>query len=302
LNRVSFSCIFWIRGSPPLEGIEYVMIDIYEYIDYRKLLKDLYEDRKREFSFFSYRYIAQKVGFSSAGFFINVVQRKRNISSEFIFKFAQLFKMKRAETEYFELLVMFDQAKNHDQKKYYFEKILASKKSKVKITDAQHYEFYSRWYYTAVREVLNFYKFDGNYAELAKKVSPSITPAEAKKAVALLEGMGFIRKSERGYYQLVDDIITTGYDAKSLAITNFLISTTELARQAIDRFPRERRSMSTLTFSCSADGYAQIEERLKRFRREILEIVRSDKDIDRVYHINFHVFPMSNPVVVPKPQ
>jgi uncharacterized protein (TIGR02147 family) len=275
------------------------MIDIFEYIDYRKLLKDMYEDRKKEFPFFSYRYIARKVGFNSAGFFVNIIQAKRNISSAFIFKFAQVFKLKRAETEYFELLVLFDQAKDHEQKKYYFEKILGSKKSKIKVTDARHYEFYSRWYYTAVREVLNFYKFNGNYAELAKKVSPAITPAEAKKAVSLLEQMGFIRKTERGYYQLADAIITTGYEAKSVAINNFLISTTELARQAIDRYPRDQRSLSTLTFSCSAEGYAQIDERLKRFRREIMEIVRSDKDIDRVYHINFQVFPMSNPV--PKP-
>jgi uncharacterized protein (TIGR02147 family) len=275
------------------------MIDIFEYIDYRKLLKDMHEDRKKEFPFFSYRYIARKVGFNSAGFFVNIIQGKRNISSAFIFKFAQVFKLKRAETEYFELLVLFDQAKDHEQKKYYFEKILGSKKSKIKVTDARHYEFYSRWYYTAVREVLNFYKFNGNYAELAKKVSPAITPAEAKKAVSLLEQMGFIRKTERGYYQLADAIITTGYEAKSVAINNFLISTTELARQAIDRYPRDQRSLSTLTFSCSAEGYAQIDERLKRFRREIMEIVRSDKDIDRVYHINFQVFPMSNPV--PKP-
>jgi uncharacterized protein (TIGR02147 family) len=275
------------------------MIDIYEYIDYRKLLKDLYEEKKKEFPFFSYRYIAQKVGFNSAGFFINIVQRKRNISSESIFKFAQVFKFKAVETEYFEMLVMFDQAKTHDQKKYYFEKILASKKSKIKVTDAQHYEFYSKWYYTAVREVLNFYEFDGDYGLLAKKLSPAITPAEAKKAVTLLETMGFIKKNERGFYQLVDANITTGYDAKSLAINNFLISTTELARQAIDRYPREQRSMSTISFSCSADGYSQIDERLKRIRLEIAEIVRADKNIDRAYHINFHVFPLSNPV--PKP-
>jgi uncharacterized protein (TIGR02147 family) len=275
------------------------MIDIFEYIDYRKLLKDLYEEKKKEFPFFSYRYIAQKVGFNSAGFFINIVQRKRNISSESIFKFAQVFKFKAVETEYFEMLVMFDQAKTHDQKKYYFEKILASKKSKIKVTDAQHYEFYSKWYYTAVREVLNFYEFDGDYGLLAKKLSPAITPAEAKKAVTLLETMGFIKKNERGFYQLVDANITTGYDAKSLAINNFLISTTELARQAIDRYPREQRSMSTISFSCSADGYSQIDERLKRIRLEIAEIVRADKNIDRAYHINFHVFPLSNPV--PKP-
>jgi len=275
------------------------MIDVYEYIDYRKLLNDLYVEKKEQFPFFSYRYIAQKVGYSSAGFFVNVVQRKRNISPEFIFKFATVFKLKRAETEYFELLVLFDQAKNHEQKKYYFEKILSSKKSKIKVTDAQQYEFYSKWYYTAVREVLDIYKFDGNYAELAKRVSPSITPAEARKAIALLEKMGLIKKSERGQYQQIDEFITTGYEARSLAITNFLVSTLDLARQAIDRYPRDQRSISTLTFSCSSDGYQQIDERLKTFRREILEIVRADKNRDRVYHVNFQVFPMSTPI--PRP-
>jgi uncharacterized protein (TIGR02147 family) len=272
------------------------MVDIYEYIDYRKLLKDLYEERKKQFPFFSYRYIARKVGFSSAGFFANVVQHKRNISSEFIFKFAQVFKLKRGETEYFELLVLFDQAKNHDQKKYYFEKILSSKKSKIKVTDALHYEFYSRWYYTAVREVLDIYKFDGNYTELAKMVSPPITPVEARKAIELLEKMGFIKRGDKGRYQQTEEFITTGYDARAVAITNFLVSTLDLARQAIDRYPRDKRSMSTLTFSCSADGYAQIDDRLKTFRREILEIVRADKNRDRIYHVNFQVFPMSNPI------
>ncbi len=272
------------------------MVDIYEYIDYRKLLKDLYEEKKSQFPFFSYRYIAQKVGFSSAGFFVNVIQRKRNISSEFIFKFAQVFKLKRNETEYFELLVLFDQAKNHDQKKYYFEKILSSKKSKIKVTDAQHYEFYSTWYHTAIRELLDVYKFEGDFAELAKRVSPPITPTEARKSIELLEKMGFIKKSDQGQYSQTDEFITTGYEAKSVAITNFLVSTIDLARKAIDRYPREERSMSTLSFSCSPDGYKQIDERLKTFRREILEIVRADKNRDRVYHVNFHVFPLSNPV------
>jgi uncharacterized protein (TIGR02147 family) len=275
------------------------MIDIYEYIDYRKLMKDLYEERKKQFPFFSYRYIAQKVGFSSAGFFVNVIQRKRNISSEFIFKFATVFKLKRPETEYFELLVLFDQAKSHDQKKYYFEKILSSKKSKIKVTDQQQYEFYSKWYYTAVREVLDIYKFDGDYAELAKRVSPPVTIAQAKRAVELLEQMGFIKKDDQGRFLQTDEFISTGYEAKSVAITNFLVSTMDLARQAIDRYPRDQRSMSTLTFSCSADGYRQIDERLKTFRREVLEIVRADKNRDRVYHVNFHVFPMSSPV--PRP-
>jgi uncharacterized protein (TIGR02147 family) len=269
-------------------------VDIFEYIDYRKLLKDLHEERKAANPAFSYRYIAQKVGFSSAGFFTNILQGKRNISAENIFKFAAVFKLKRQETEYFELLVLFDQAKSHERKKYYFEKILSSKRSKIKQTEAWQYEFYSQWYYTAVREVLDVFRFDGkDYGELAKKVSPTITPTQAKKAVELLEKLGMVKQGKDGVYAQCDDLITTGYDAPTVAVTNFLVSTIDLAREAIDRYPRDKRSISTLTFSCSAEGFKSIEERLKTFRREVLEIVRDDKNRDRVYHVNFHIFPMS---------
>ncbi len=270
------------------------MVDIFEYIEYRKLLRDLYNERREENPHFSYRYIALKVGFSSAGFFANIIQGKRNISPEFIFGFARVFKLKKAETEYFELLVNFDQAKNHEQKKYYFEKILSSKRSKIKVTDKQHYEFYSKWYYTAVREVLDIFKFNGeDYGELAKMVSPPITAVEAKKAVELLLGMGFIRKNKDGYFEQVDPFITTGYEAPLVATTNFLMSTLDLAKQAIDRYPRDRRSISALSFSVSSDGYKAIDERLKTFRREILEIAKADKNRDRIYHVNFQIFPLS---------
>lgn len=272
------------------------MVDPFEYLNYRKLLKDLYEERKEQQSFFSYRYIAQKVGFSSAGFFTNIIQGKRNISPEYIFKFAEVFKLKKAETEYFELLVNFDQAKDHSRKRFYFEKILANKKSKIKVTDAQQYEFYSAWYYTAIRELIDIYQFKGDYDELAKRVSPPIKATDAKKAVQLLEVAGLIKKNDDGVYEQTDTFITTGYEAKSVAITNFLMNMADLAKEAVDRYPREKRDMSTLTFTVSEEGYQTIHERLKSFRRELLEIVREDKTKkrqDRVYHINFHVFPLT---------
>jgi uncharacterized protein (TIGR02147 family) len=270
------------------------MIDIYEYIDYRKLLFDLYKAKRAQFPHFSYRYIAQKVGYTSAGFFTNILQGKRNISPEFILGFARVFGLSKAETEYFELLVNFDQAKTHEQKKYYFEKMLTSKKSKIKQIEKQYYEFYSKWYYTAVREVLDIYKFDGSdYTALGRQVSPPINGAEAKKAVDLLIALGFVKKNAKGYFQQVDEFITTGYDAQSLAITNFLMSTIDLGRQAIDRYPRDKRSISALSFSVSEEGFKSIDERLKTFRREILEIAKADKNRDRIYHVNFQIFPLS---------
>ena len=272
------------------------MVDAFEYLNYRKLLKDLYEERKAQQSFFSYRYIAQKVGFSSAGFFTNIIQGKRNISPEYIFKFAEVFKLKKTETEYFELLVNFDQAKDHTRKRFYFEKILGHKKSKIKVTDAQQYEFYSSWYYTAIRELIDIYPFKGDFEELGRKVSPPIKASDARKAVELLEKIGFIKKNEQGIYEQIDTFITTGYEAQSVAINNFLMGMSDLAKEAIDRYPRDKRDISSLSFAVSEDGFSTIHERLKSFRRELMEIIREDKNQkrqDRVYHINFHVFPLT---------
>jgi uncharacterized protein (TIGR02147 family) len=124
-------------------------------------------------------------------------------------------------------------------------------------------------------------------------VSPPITPVEAKKAIELLIAMGFICKNKDGWFEQIDPFISTGYEAPLVATTNFLLSTMDLAKQAIDRYPRDRRDISALSFSVSGEGYKAIEERLKTFRREVLEIAKADKNRDRIYHVNFQIFPIS---------
>ena len=104
---------------------------VFEYLDYRALLKDLYEYSRARNPHFSYRYIGQKVGFKSAGFFTNILKGRRNISSEILFKFAELFTFTTRETDYFETLVLYDQATQHARKRHYYEKLLAMRKSKV---------------------------------------------------------------------------------------------------------------------------------------------------------------------------
>ena len=91
------------------------MLDVYQYLDYRKLLKDLYQERKALNVNFSYRYISLKTGIRSSGYFANILSGKSNISLQLVLKLAHLFGMKRPEAEYFELLVLFNQAKTHDE-------------------------------------------------------------------------------------------------------------------------------------------------------------------------------------------
>jgi uncharacterized protein (TIGR02147 family) len=270
------------------------MIDIFQYTDYRKYLTDFYEAEKKRNPHFSHRYIAQKVGFSSSGFFSKILQGKTNISTALAFKFSEFLKHKRHESDFFELLVLFNQAKNHAEQKRWFEKILAFSKSKVKIVDISQYKFFEKWYYVAIRELLASYKFNGDYKQLAKHLHPAIRPSEARKAIEVLLRLGLIKKDETGVYVQTDILLSSGYDTQSIAINNFQIATLGLAKESIDRFRREDRDISTLTLSFSGDTYKTICEKLKTFRRELLELVKNDAgNVDRVYQINFQIFPLA---------
>jgi uncharacterized protein (TIGR02147 family) len=269
-------------------------MDIFLYTDYRKFLYDFYEAEKKRNSHFSHRYVAQKVGFSSSGFFSKIIQGKTNISNDLALRFAEFLKLKKNEADYFGILVLFNQAKSHADKKRWFEKIVAFSKSKVKIVEVSQYEFFEKWYYVVIREMLAFYPFKGDFGQLAKMVDPPISPPQAKKAIMLLERLGLIKQNSDGIYEQTDVLISTGYDAKSVAIHNFQLATLDLAKESIDRVAKDERDISTLTLSFSGELYGVVHERLKGFRREILELVKNDTGrVDRVYQVNFQIFPLS---------
>jgi uncharacterized protein (TIGR02147 family) len=271
------------------------MVNIYDYTDYRLLLKDLYEDAKKHKPFFSYRYIARKVGFSSAGFFSNILQGKRNISNETIFGFAELFTFSKRQTEFFELLVHFNQARQHERKRFYFEKLLSFKRSRFYLLGADQYEYFDKWYYVAIRELLNYFPFQGDFKELGRMLRPAISPSEAKKAVELLERLGLIERNPDGFYGVTDAVVTTGRELRSVAVHNFQRSTIDLAKESIDRFPRHKRLISTLTLNLSEEVYQGIVDKLVEFEREVLELVQNDTNSpDRIYQFNFQVFPLAD--------
>ncbi|HKP95230.1 MAG TPA: TIGR02147 family protein [Fibrobacteria bacterium] len=273
-----------------------ILTDIYAYLDYRKFLQDLYAEKKAKGKFFSYRYLAQKTGLKSAGFFTWVLQGKRNLSPHLVLKFAQAFKLNRQETGYFELLVSYNQARSHEERKHFFDRLICLKRTSAKLVDSDQYEFYEKWYYSAVRELIGIQPFKDDFAKLARTVVPAITVSEAKKAVELLDRLSLIVRDEDGYYQRKDSTISTGQSWKSLAIANFQIQSFDLGRQALDRFGKAERDMSTMTLSCSQATFDAIRERLKALRLEFAEMAKNDSGADRVLQCNFQVFPLSKPV------
>lgn len=268
------------------------MKSVFEYLDYRVYLKDFYEDRKCHQYFFTYRFFGGKVGVDPS-YLAKVLLKCRHIADESIGRIAAFCGLKNKEAEYFEAMVYFIKAKSHKQSKLNFEKMYAIRNVSARQLLADQYEYYRKWYYSAVRSVLEYHEFAGDYKALAAILNPAISIKEAKEAIALLTKLDLVRRNAGGRYHLTGASVTSGGKWQSLAIEAFQEETIRLSQEALQRHPKSDRDISTVTMNVNARDYADMRERIKEFRIALINQINSSTDPDRTYQLNITLFPLT---------
>jgi uncharacterized protein (TIGR02147 family) len=69
----------------------------------------------------------------------------------------------------------------------------------------------------------------------------------------------------------------------------------ERAAAAIDAFTPEERDVSALTLCIRAATLADLKQRIRRFREEILERCDTDAEPEQVFQLCIQLFPLSRP-------
>lgn len=271
------------------------MLSIYEYTSYKDFLRDYYNEKKSELSHFSYQFLADNCGFKSKTYIYKVIKGEKALTLKSALKIGTFMKLKKKEMDYFEAIVMFTNSKSVDEKDFYFKKLQNfCKGCESQLLRQYQFEYFNHWYNIAIREIAPMINWMDDYVVLAKAVTPHITAKEAQKSIALLLKIGLLERDEEGRYHQTDRAITTGADVTSHAVNRFQRENLHLAAEAIDRFPRDKRDISTLTVSISESGADRIKKEIALFRKRLVEIVAEDEPVDRVYQINFQAFPLSS--------
>ncbi len=270
---------------------------IYNYLDYRVFLKDLFDFRKEKNSNFSYRYFSGKAGFSSPNFLKLVTEGQRNLSNEGIAKVAKGFSMKKQESEFFEYLVLMNQAATHEEKNHYYKKMTAIRGfASCQKLEKESYEYFSKWYYPVVREVAILGSCDFSPERIAKALKPQITSSQAKKALKLLVKLGLLKKDENGKWEQSSKIVGTAPEVNSLTIANFHREMIGLAAEAIEQYPSEKRDITALTLNVKEEMMPQIKQKIASFRKELLEMALRSGEGNQAIQVNFQAFPLSDPI------
>jgi uncharacterized protein (TIGR02147 family) len=268
------------------------MFDIFEYLEYQEYLRDHYQSNKKRYRYFSFRYIAQKTGLD-ASFYVKVLNKQKHIADAAIPALIGFLKLNKRESEYFTTLVHFNKAARPEQERLYFEKLLSLRNPISKTLDKDKYDYFSSWRNVAVWEELKVVAFKGDFADLAARLNPPITAAQAKRSVLLLERLGMVRREGKGTYKATDQFVSSDGVTRVMAVRAFQKEMSLLAAEAIERIPKEQRDISTLTLSTSVACLEEIRERLTEVRQEIMELVKKYGDSEEVFQLNFQVFPLT---------
>lgn len=254
----------------------------------------MFDYKKETVQSFSYRNFSRLAGFSSPNFLKLVIDGHRNLTSTSIAKIAKGFKLKKPEREYFEILVYMNQAPDHQERDHYYKKIISMRTPKnMKLLQSAQYNYFSKWYLPALRELVMFDGKKLTAQALAEKLFPKVKVKDVETALKQLENLGLIHKNKNGCWKQSDQVITTGPEVKSLLITNFHHEMIKMASESIDRYSADKRDITAVTLSIAQKDIPELKNKIAEFRKRILKEYAGGENPDQVIQINIQMFPLT---------
>lgn len=269
--------------------------EITEYLNYRQFLQDFYKSKKKENASYSYRVFINRGGLGSPSHLKMVIDGSRNLTHSTVPKYVKALGFrKKIETQYFELLVQYNQETNADQKINFFNEIMNLKKKQGLSTLEKHqFDLLAHWYHVAIYVLIDLKDFKSDPDWIVERLRKRVTARQVKDALESLENLGLIKKDyEKGYIQ-VNGGLSTDEDLKSLSAHRYHSQMLELANESLKNDSLSIREFNGVTLKISKEKLSLLKEKIRIFRKEINELTSNMEEVDQVYQLNIHLFPLT---------
>ncbi len=271
---------------------------IFGYLDYRSYLEDFFAHRKARDTEFSLRRFSRLpgLGLSSSSFISAVIKGRKNLSQSLRLRFGRAMGLERAELEYFELLIQFNQSKSADEKAHYHAQVSRFHGSRARVLNEAQQRFYAKWYYGVIWHYFGLHQDRNSPARIAKSIFPPLHAQQAEEAIRTLLELKLIKKLANGY-AVTDRHLATGKAFRGASAREHNKAFLQLALENLERIPPGERQFNVTSFSISARGYQRIKERMEALRAEVREMADADDGEggtgERVYALALQLFPCS---------
>ncbi len=276
------------------------MPNIYSYNNYREFLKDFYSSKKELRSGFTYARFSLEAGLGSPNYFKLIADGDKNLTSANIIKFTNALKLSDIESDYFDALVNFNQAKNALEKEYYQKRVERIRKSlnsdvhnQKKIEEAE-FESISNWSYHAVMILTNMSDFRESPKWISKKLYGLITEKEAADILARLIMLGLLKYDANDKLIQSFKQLKTSPELKKMGARIFYEGLFKRAMESFRVDTPAERELGAYMVGISEDQLPEIRRRVREFLSELNNFAMENSKPDRVYSFMFAGVPMSS--------
>lgn len=266
------------------------MKTIFEYLDYRAYLKDVYEERKSESPFYSYRVMAESFGLFPSNVF-RILHGDAHLPARCQSRALEVLGLTGRSAEYFQLLIAYGREKSERARTAILEKALALRDVSRRPLEERELEYFEHWWTSVVRALLELTDGRAEPVELGASLVPAVDATEVRASLDLLKELGFVKRASSGRLLPAEPHLTAGGEAKARAVHGFQRQILSLASESLGRFPTAERDVSTLTISVDERSFGEIRELVRECRRQIQKRVEETRAPDRVMHLAMAFFP-----------
>ncbi len=269
------------------------MTPILQALDYRAWLKARSEEIKADKPYFSYRYIGLKLGLDS-GNIARIFTGQAHIALKHIPALADLFGLQAQERRYLEELVRFCRARSDSDAQLHYDRMQTIRGLEYRTVADDEAEFFEEWQHMALRSLLSVADFRGKtFKEIGARLKPEISAEQVEKSINLLLRLKLVEKQPDGGYRVTDSMVSTGEGWKAPAIRKYQKTLIQLSADALERFHKNERDISSLTLPFSRKTLPILKDRLRELRQEMLKLSQDCDLSDSIYQINLQLFPMA---------
>lgn len=267
------------------------MDDLYDYTDYRDLLRDAYRKGKERNSRMSYRMLGRILDVD-ASFLVKVLRGEAHLSESSLPAQEKFLKLDPRGARFLHALFRYSHARSPAEMKAHFEDMMRIRGVHARALDQVQYAFYESWRHTALWAMLHCAP-DRAPEWYAQAMRPPADTSTVLESLEILVRLGLLRRDEQGAMHLVARHLETGDPLVKSAIRAFHQQMIGLAGRSVEECPPHERDISGITVAVDADCLGDVREIVREARKRIQLRVDEVAHPDRVMQVNVQVFPLS---------
>jgi len=274
---------------------------VLDYMNYREYLKDHYDVQKEERTGFTYAKFASAAGLKSPNYYKLVMDGEKNLTVDNVVRFAKALGFGDIETDYFETLVYFNQAKNRVEKDHYLGRLkrirvrAQSSSGQIKTLEEYEFEMISNWISHAILVLAHVPGFRESPRWISERFKGLVSIDEASTILQRLIEMGLLARDKDNKLEPTFKQLHTKSELKRESARLFYEG---LLKRAINDFSisaPETRECSAFMVGISQSQIPELRKKVREFMQSLNEWALENSTPSQVYAMNFMGFQMTEP-------